>query len=164
MYVWSLNVSAVNAWRLRMRVKIYFFFQETIPVSNKTTFRLNKKDIFFHRSLARGSHTSTSSASSCWSCLAGTGPCPSGGGSALAPPTTPDTTPWATGSSPRSPTTRATRRGATASSAPSRGSRTTRRFSCARSVLSRSTTTASRKAILCLWFYYFRVCFIVFEF
>jgi hypothetical protein len=47
MYVWSLNVSAVNAWRLRMRVKIYFFFQETVPVSNKTTFHLIFFWIFF---------------------------------------------------------------------------------------------------------------------
>ena len=27
-FIWSLNVSAVNAWRLRMKVKIYFFLSK----------------------------------------------------------------------------------------------------------------------------------------
>ena len=46
-YVWSLNVSAVNAWRLRNRVNMYFFSQKLNKMINNRTFHKNKLDIFF---------------------------------------------------------------------------------------------------------------------
>ena len=60
-----------------------------------------------------------------------------------------------TGQCPLSLTATGNLRGGTASSAQTRGRRTTRQSLCARSAWSPCISTASRKVILCLWFYFF---------
>ena len=95
MYAWNLNISTVNAWRLRMLVKIYFFYKKTSNKWDKILW--NKLHLFFHRPQATRSPSWTSCGSWSWSCLASMAPCPSGGGSAAAPLTRRDLTAWATG-------------------------------------------------------------------
>ena len=106
MYSWSLSVSAVNAWRLRMQVKKpleqknnYFYFFE-----NDVSYLL------FCRSQATGSPSCRSWS---WDCLRGMGCCPSGRGWAASPPKRPDTTALSTGLCQLSLTARAPPRGGT---------------------------------------------------
>ena len=46
-YIWSLSVSAVNAWRLCNREKTYYFFHKLNKMINNRIFKKNKLDIIF---------------------------------------------------------------------------------------------------------------------